>query len=359
MRLLRPVVLFLALAFLILPLVVPSALVLAQTQNTHNQGIATPGLVPCGESSAASPYQASECGLCDFIALIQNIINYLIVLALPVSAALFAWAGILLFTAGDKIEKRTQAKKIFQNVVVGLLIALAGYLIIQTILNAIVNTSSGGLFQGGFSFSFGSCAADSARDRSETITSLFTGLQSSSNTLAPATTPTGTTGGTSGTATPGGSCGAAGCTASGNGSSVTYTNPDGTQQTNTGGTVAWRNNNPGNMIAGAGGITPVGYNNGFAVFASYQDGYNAMIANLQSANYQSLTIAGAISRWAPAASGNDPVGYANSISQQTGLSSNTPMSSLTATQLASVANAIQNVEGYSSGTVTKTSSSTS
>jgi Type IV secretion system pilin len=153
--------------FIALPLFAPPILVLAQ--NAHTAG----GLVPCGAVSASNILGASECGLCDFTLLIQNIINYLIIISFPVSAALFAWAGIILFTAGDNVHARDKAKDIFKNVGMGLIIALAGYLIVQTVLNVLVNPK---LFSGGFTFSFGQCASEDQRDRTEQISTLFTGL---------------------------------------------------------------------------------------------------------------------------------------------------------------------------------------
>ena len=197
----RPsLLIFFAFVFLILPLFLPSALVLAQA--TQVQGhTASSGLVPCGAVPGSNYLVATECNLCDLTALIQRIINYLIVLAMPISAALFAWAGIILFTAGDDPGKRSQAKSIFKNVGIGLLIALSGFLVIQTLLNALVKGSD--MFSGGFSFSF-SCAEDPTgtglRPRAGNITSLFTGL-TGGGTLVPApaapTVPT-PTGGTAG-----------------------------------------------------------------------------------------------------------------------------------------------------------------
>jgi hypothetical protein len=108
------------------------------------------------------------------------------------------------------------------------------------------------------------------------------------------------------------------------------------------------------MRAGAGDVTPVGYSNGFAVFSSYEQGYNAMISNLQTPRYQSQTIAGAVATWAPQGDGNnDPVAYAQHITRETGISSNTAMNTLTADQLRLVANAIQKIEGYTPGRVTQ------
>ncbi len=95
------------------------------------------GLVSCGNSS--DPRAATACNLCDIGQLIQNIINFLILLSIPLSAALFAWAGILYFTAGGDHHKIDHAHKIFKAVFVGFVLVVTAYLIVQTLLTAIVN----------------------------------------------------------------------------------------------------------------------------------------------------------------------------------------------------------------------------
>ncbi|MGH7743527.1 MAG: hypothetical protein ACREQ5_01715 [Candidatus Dormibacteria bacterium] len=126
---------------------------------------------------------------------------------------------------------------------------------------------------------------------------------------------------------------------------------DGTIEVRSGGSVSWRDNNPGNMISGVGPYASIGMNQGFAVFPDYQTGYDAMVYNLEyDPRYQSGTVGSAIATWAPASVGNDPVTYANTVSSWTGLSINTPMNSLTLPQMQSVAGAIQRYEGWNPGT---------
>ena len=91
---------------------------------------------------------------------------------------------------------------------------------------------------------------------------------------------------------------------------VVYTNSNGSQNIRSGGTASWRNNNPGNMVAGAPGIQPIGMNGNSAIFADYSNGFNAIVSNLQTPNYYTKTVGGAIAVWAPKSGGNDPVAYA-------------------------------------------------
>jgi hypothetical protein len=132
---------------------------------------------------------------------------------------------------------------------------------------------------------------------------------------------------------------------------VFYYNDDGSQDIKIGGTAAWRDNNPGNMRAGAPSYSPIGSNlvNGFAIFSDEQTGFDAIAANLQTPKYNSLSVAQAIATWAPTKDGNDPVTYAANVRSWTGLDPSTTVSQLTPTQLNSVANAISKQEGWVPG----------
>jgi len=89
-------------------------------------------LIPCDGGPS------NECDFNDLMTLINNFINFLIfTLALPLAAIVFAWAGFLFMTSGGDSGKRTKAKGMLINVVIGLVIALAAWLIVQTILQSL------------------------------------------------------------------------------------------------------------------------------------------------------------------------------------------------------------------------------
>ncbi len=133
---------------------------------------------------------------------------------------------------------------------------------------------------------------------------------------------------------------------------VIYTMPDGTRVKRTGGTRAWRNNNPGNirMSDFAKRVGAIGEAGGFAVFPDKETGMYAIEALLRTNTYQNLTVAGAISRYAPP-SENNTSAYHRTIEKHTGLSINKPMNQLTQSELASVANAIMIMEGWREGNI--------
>ena len=129
-----------------------------------------------------------------------------------------------------------------------------------------------------------------------------------------------------------------------------YTDSNGTQYKKVGGTLAWRNNNPGNIRysefsrrAGA-----IGSAHGFAVFPDEQTGRNAIKKILASNSYKDLTIANAVSRYAPPTE-NNTAGYQRSLAKLTGLSVNRRISDLSDTEIDSVVEAIEQIEGWEEG----------
>ncbi|MFH1201181.1 MAG: hypothetical protein V1484_02580 [bacterium] len=91
------------------------------------------GLVPCGGNSEGE-------GPCDFnqlMNLVNKVIHFILYdMVIPIAAIMFAYAGFLFMTAGAEISSaRTKAKSIFFNAVLGLIFAVAAFLIVRTILS--------------------------------------------------------------------------------------------------------------------------------------------------------------------------------------------------------------------------------
>lgn len=138
------------------------------------------------------------------------------------------------------------------------------------------------------------------------------------------------------------------------GKDVIYVATDNTQYKHVGGTRAWRNNNPGNIRMSefsrrAGAIGEAG---GFAVFPDEQTGARAVKQLLTGNSYKNLTIANAVSRYAPP-SENNTVAYQRSIERLTGLSVNRRISELNDAELDKVVNAIRQIEGWKPGQIEK------
>jgi RHS repeat-associated protein len=130
-------------------------------------------------------------------------------------------------------------------------------------------------------------------------------------------------------------------TASAKGSSVTYTYPDGSKVVLKG-THPFRDNNPGDLRSGHGSI---GRDGGFAIYPSLDAGVNALGATL-TGKYADSTIADTMKAFAPAADGNDPVKYANTLATAVGVPVTTKISALSSAQLMTFQYNIANAEGY-------------
>jgi hypothetical protein len=89
------------------------------------------------------------------------------------------------------------------------------------------------------------------------------------------------------------------------------------------GTLAYKNNNPGNLIfVGQAGAVPGA--GGFAAFPTYDAGYQALLRQIQLYGNQGLTIDQMMAKYAPAGQGNNnPTAYANTIASALGVSTDT------------------------------------
>lgn len=88
------------------------------------------GLVPCGGPGEGM------CTLCDFFRLGQNIINFLLTdVALPLTTVMIAVGGVMLAISGGSPKRQELGKKILTSAVIGLIVVLASWLILNTVIN--------------------------------------------------------------------------------------------------------------------------------------------------------------------------------------------------------------------------------
>jgi hypothetical protein len=80
--------------------------------------------------------------VCDIAQLAQNILNDGIYIAVFLSAILFAWAGFRYLTNVANSGAVSRAKEIFVNVAIGLVIILASWLLIDTVMKTLVGNGS-------------------------------------------------------------------------------------------------------------------------------------------------------------------------------------------------------------------------
>lgn len=93
-------------------------------------------IVTC--SGALDSATQKACTLCDLANTAQNILNTAIYILVVLSAILFAWAGFkMLFSGGDTSEYAA-GKRIFGNVIIGLVIILAGWMVIDITMRTLL-----------------------------------------------------------------------------------------------------------------------------------------------------------------------------------------------------------------------------
>lgn len=92
-------------------------------------------LVPCGLSPGAgvNVEQTKPCEFKHAIQIIQNIINFIIIIAAPIAAIMFAYAGWLYLSAMGDTGQISKAHNVFWTVLVGFVIILSAWLIVKAI----------------------------------------------------------------------------------------------------------------------------------------------------------------------------------------------------------------------------------
>ncbi|NCN94766.1 hypothetical protein GW888_00865 [Candidatus Wolfebacteria bacterium] len=89
------------------------------------------GLVPCGTS------ETPACNWCYFGALASNIIDFMMYLVFPLAAVMIVVGGIFIMTSGGSSARFSKGKEIITAAVIGILIALLSWIIIDTIIQTI------------------------------------------------------------------------------------------------------------------------------------------------------------------------------------------------------------------------------
>lgn len=96
--------------------------VLAANASTSGAG----GLIPC-----AGP----DCKFSHIIQFANTIVGWLLRIAIPVTAALFSYAGFLYLTSGGDSGKKTAAHKVFKSVFIGFVMALSAWILVNFLTN--------------------------------------------------------------------------------------------------------------------------------------------------------------------------------------------------------------------------------
>jgi hypothetical protein len=133
---------------------------------------------------------------------------------------------------------------------------------------------------------------------------------------------------------------------------------DGNKYKRSGGSLSWRNNNPGNLKFGEfakkrGAVGP-GYGQ-HAIFPDVATGLQAQKELLFSdeRGYNTKSISEAIAIYAPAGDGNSPKEYAAYVAKKLGVPKTTKLSALSDKKKIKLVEVMTTYEGYKEGTVVK------
>ncbi len=89
------------------------------------------GLVPCGGA------EQNPCTWCHFSQLAINIIDFMMYLVFPLAAVMIVIGGIFIMTSGGSSARFSKGKEMITGAVIGILIALLSWIIIDTIIQTI------------------------------------------------------------------------------------------------------------------------------------------------------------------------------------------------------------------------------
>ncbi|MBU4143063.1 pilin [Patescibacteria group bacterium] len=97
--------------------------------------VAADGLVPCS---------GPNCTVCSFLQLISNVIMFIVRdITAPLAGLLFLIGGIMMVSAGGSEARLKKGKEIFKNTAIGVLIILASWAIVNTLITTFGSNVAG------------------------------------------------------------------------------------------------------------------------------------------------------------------------------------------------------------------------
>ncbi|OHA89134.1 MAG: hypothetical protein A2653_02905 [Candidatus Zambryskibacteria bacterium RIFCSPHIGHO2_01_FULL_43_25] len=82
------------------------------------------------------------CGFDDLVELAEKILKFMIIIAIPLAALSFIWAGAIYITAEGSQSKIEKAHGIFKKTLIGFIFVLAAWVIVYTIGKALLDPGS-------------------------------------------------------------------------------------------------------------------------------------------------------------------------------------------------------------------------
>ena len=104
-------------------------------------------LVQCGRSDGSVVLTPTEtkalidqCNFTTAVEMINRLINYAIIISMPLAAIAFAYAGWLRLSAGDNPSQIEKSNKVFMSVGIGILVMLSGWLVFHLIATTFLSS---------------------------------------------------------------------------------------------------------------------------------------------------------------------------------------------------------------------------
>lgn len=97
-------------------------------------------LVPCGGPNEKA------CQTCDVVTMVNGIVQWLIIIMGTIAAIIIVYAGVKLVTSGGNSHAAQEAKSMMSNIIIGYIIVLAGWLIVDYIMKALVTDDPSATF---------------------------------------------------------------------------------------------------------------------------------------------------------------------------------------------------------------------
>jgi|SRR3990167_7654667 len=79
-----------------------------------------------------------DCGFYDLLALINNIVDFVIMISLPIAAGVIAWAGFNMMMDAGNGSKRKESIEMIKKVMIGFAIILVSWIVVSTLLGVLL-----------------------------------------------------------------------------------------------------------------------------------------------------------------------------------------------------------------------------
>ena len=102
------------------------------------------GLVPCGGiDSTGAPEPV--CNTCYFIGLLNNVLAWLVGILSIIFSIMIVVSGLRMVTSAGNVQAKSDAKKRIMNGLIGFVIVLSAWLLIDFMMKALLAPGAGGL----------------------------------------------------------------------------------------------------------------------------------------------------------------------------------------------------------------------